>query len=37
MLIHGYDIVSDPIVWDIIQNDIPSLMEDIVRIREKMS
>ena len=36
ILIHGYDIVSDPIVWDIIQKDIPLLVEDIERIRKMM-
>jgi uncharacterized protein with HEPN domain len=29
ILIHGYDVVSDPIVWDIIQNSLPELLEDV--------
>lgn len=29
ILIHGYDMVSDPIVWDIIQNSLPELIEDV--------
>ena len=36
ILIHGYDIVSDPIVWDIIQRDLPLLIEDIERAKAKM-
>lgn len=29
ILIHGYDAVSDPIVWDIIQHSLPELLEDV--------
>jgi uncharacterized protein with HEPN domain len=29
VLIHGYDVVSDPIVWDIIQNSLPEVLQDI--------
>ena len=29
LLIHGYDMISDPIVWDIIQESLPVLREDI--------
>lgn len=36
ILIHGYDIISDPIVWDIIQRDLPLLIEDIERAKAKM-
>lgn len=25
ILIHGYDIIEDPIVWDVITNDLPEL------------
>ncbi len=32
LLAHGYDTVSDPIVWDIVQQKLPALIED-VRIR----
>jgi len=28
-LIHGYDMISDPITWDIIKNKLPLLAEDI--------
>jgi len=30
-LIHGYDMISDPITWDIIKNKLPLLAEDIAR------
>lgn len=29
ILIHGYDIVEDPVVWDVITNDLPELYEQI--------
>jgi uncharacterized protein with HEPN domain len=29
LVIHGYDVVSDPIVWDVIQNKLPLLIEDV--------
>ncbi len=29
ILIHGYDAVSDPIVWDVVQNSLPDLIEDV--------
>ncbi len=32
LVIHGYDIVSDPIVWDVIQNKLPSLVEDVSKL-----
>ena len=35
ILIHGYDIVSDPIVWDIIQNSLPELREDVESLLSK--
>lgn len=28
-LIHGYDMISDPITWDIIKNKVPLLAEDV--------
>ncbi|MEM9831015.1 MAG: HepT-like ribonuclease domain-containing protein [Bacteroidota bacterium] len=28
-LIHGYDMISDPITWDIVKNKLPLLSEDI--------
>lgn len=30
ILIHGYDIVEDPIVWDIVTNDLPLLYEQVL-------
>jgi len=32
ILIHGYDIVEDQIVWDIIMNDVPILHQQIVQL-----
>jgi uncharacterized protein with HEPN domain len=29
VLIHGYDIVEDPIVWDVVVNDLPKLHEQV--------
>ena len=29
ILIHGYDIVEDPVVWDVIINDLPELYEQV--------
>jgi uncharacterized protein with HEPN domain len=29
ILIHGYDIVEDPVVWDMITNDLPALYEQV--------
>jgi len=29
ILIHGYDIVEDPVVWDVITNDLPTLYEQV--------
>lgn len=29
LVIHGYDVVSDPIVWDVIQGKLPTLIEDL--------
>ena len=30
-VIHQYDVVSDPLVWDVIQNKLPQLVEDVER------
>ncbi len=35
LVIRGYDIVSDPIVWDVIQNKLPSLINDVTKIITK--
>ena len=29
VLVHGYDIVEDPIVWDVMVNDLPGLYEQV--------
>ncbi|TKJ38339.1 MAG: hypothetical protein CEE38_04800 [Planctomycetes bacterium B3_Pla] len=29
ILIHGYDIVEHPVVWDVVTNDLPSLYEQV--------
>ncbi|MEQ8766416.1 MAG: DUF86 domain-containing protein [Planctomycetota bacterium] len=29
ILIHGYDLVDDPIVWDVIQSDLPRLEKQV--------
>lgn len=33
VLAHGYDVVSDEIVWDIIQNRLPLLRQEIDEIK----
>jgi uncharacterized protein with HEPN domain len=35
ILIHGYDIVEDPIVWDVITNDLPKLYKQIKTLLSK--
>jgi uncharacterized protein with HEPN domain len=30
ILIHGYDIVEDPIVWDVVTNDLPLLYKQVL-------
>jgi len=32
LVIHGYDIVSDPIVWDVVQHKLPSLISDVTKL-----
>ncbi len=32
IVIHGYDVVSDPIVWDVIHNKLPELIADAERL-----
>lgn len=36
VLAHGYDIVSDGIVWDIVQNKLPLLRQEIEKIRQEL-
>lgn len=33
VVIHKYDAVSDPLVWDVIQNKLPALVEDVERLQ----
>lgn len=33
ILAHGYDIISDGIVWDIVQNKLPTLRQEINEIK----
>jgi uncharacterized protein with HEPN domain len=35
VVIHGYDVVSDPIVWDVIQNKLSMLIEDVERLPKR--
>ena len=30
ILIHGYDVVEDAVVWDIVQNNLPTLYSEVV-------
>jgi uncharacterized protein with HEPN domain len=34
LLIHGYDLVEDAQVWDVIQRDVPTLESDVAAILE---
>ena len=33
VVIHGYDVVSDPIVWDVITNRLSILIEDVEKLQ----
>jgi uncharacterized protein with HEPN domain len=33
LVIHRYDVVSDPLVWDVIENKLPLLIEDVERLQ----
>jgi uncharacterized protein with HEPN domain len=33
LVIHGYDVVSDPLVWDVIENKLPLLIEDVEKLQ----
>jgi len=35
VLIHGYDIVEDPIVWDVVVNDLPVLHEQVWKLLDE--
>jgi uncharacterized protein with HEPN domain len=32
VLIHGYDVVEDPIVWDVVVNDLPMLHDQVRKL-----
>jgi uncharacterized protein with HEPN domain len=32
VLIHGYDIIEDPVVWDVVVNDLPGLREQVEKL-----
>lgn len=32
LVIHGYDIVSDPMVWDVVHNKLPRLIDDVGKL-----
>lgn len=32
ILVHGYDAIDDRIVWDVIEGDLPRLIEDVKRL-----
>lgn len=34
VLAHGYDVISDEIVWDIVQNKLPGLRQEIAEIKQ---
>ncbi len=36
VLAHGYDVISDAIVWDILQNKLPLLYQEIEMIRQEL-
>ncbi len=35
VLIHGYDIVEDPIVWDVVLEELPSLYEQVRKLLDE--
>jgi len=35
VLIHGYDIVEDPIVWDVVVKDLPELHEQVRKLLDE--
>jgi len=34
LVIHGYDVVSDPLVWDVIRNKLPLLIADVEQLQQ---
>ena len=35
VIVHGYDIVDDFIVWETIQNDLPVLQQDVLKLLDE--
>ncbi len=35
ILIHGYDVIDDQVVWDIVQKDLQPLLQEIPKLFEK--
>ena len=35
ILIHGYDVVDDDVVWDVIQSDLPVLLEQVTSLLDE--
>jgi len=35
LVIHGYDVVSDPIVWDVVHNKLPQLIDDVNKLIDR--
>ena len=36
VLAHGYDVISDGVVWDIVQNKLPNLRQEIDELKRDM-
>jgi uncharacterized protein with HEPN domain len=36
ILIHGYDIIDDQVVWDIVQKDLQPLVQEVLKLLEKL-
>ena len=35
ILIHGYDVVDDDVVWDVIQGDLPALQQQVISLLDE--
>ena len=35
ILIHGYDVVDDDVVWDVIQGDLPALQQQVMSLLDE--
>jgi uncharacterized protein with HEPN domain len=36
ILIHGYDVIDDQVVWDIVQKDLQPLLQEVITLLEKL-